>query len=561
MKHREPRQRRGWVHVLLGSLAAACAGTQPDPTQRDSVEDSGVTDDTAPQDTAPQDTAPQDADGDGYTDDVDCDDANAEVYPGAPEVCGDGIVNDCGGDETAAVDACDGLAEGHEAIASWAITSYDTRPVRAAGVGDLNGDGYDDIAIGFPTLSNADALQVSTGGVYIFRGPVSGTLRHGDEDGYILGVEQWDTIGWDIAAMGDVDGDGYDDFVVGAADDDSNAATGTPAAYLIHGPAEISTIDEAVLLLEPSGALECLGSSLSPFADVDGDGGADVLVGGRCNGVVRLVSSAPTGTQVAGVDDLATFLGPSGESRFGYAMASGDLDGDGLKDVAVGAPEPGRYDPGRDGRGFVSVFSGPFLRSISHEDAAVRVSAAASDSSTGDVGLGTGVAVGDLNGDGYDDLAAGGPLRATETFAPRQEGILVVYFGPLRGTYGIPEADFTLHGDETSEGVGNDLHGDRDIDGDGQPDLLVGGGYIEINGNAGSFDVSREKKAWMLHGPLSTGSLFASDADYIFTDVDAESFGQQTAIAGDTNGDGRTEVLVGNWYAPIHLFDVPFDHY
>ena len=43
--------------------------------------------------------------------------------------------------------------------------------------------------------------------------------------------------------------------------------------------------------------------------------------------------------------------------------------------------------------------------------------------------------------------------------------------------------------------------------------------------------------------------------------MDAESFGQQTAIAGDTNGDGRTEVLVGNWYAPIHLFDVPFDHY
>ncbi len=556
-----PARLRLGLLALLVPLALACSSKTGGVAPGENAKDSGVTDDTAPQDTAPQDTAPQDADGDGYTDDVDCDDANAEVYPSAPEVCGDGIVNDCGGDETAAVDACDGLAEGHEAIASWALLSRDIDQVRTAGVGDLNGDGFDDIAIGYPRLNNADALQLSTGGVYIFRGPVSGTLRHGDEDGYILGVEQWDTIGWDIAAMGDVDGDGYDDFAVGAADGHHNSATGTPAAYLIHGPAEISTIDEAVLLLEPGGALECSGSSLSPFADVDGDGGADVLVGGRCNGVVRLVSSAPTGTQVAGVDDLATFLGPSGESRFGYAMASGDLDGDGLKDVAVGAPEPRRYDLGRDGRGFVSVFSGPFLRSISHEDAAVRVSAAASDSSTGDVGLGTGVAVGDLNGDGYDDLAAGGPLRATETYTPRMEGILVVYFGPLRGTYGIPEADFTLHGDETSDGVGNDLHGDQDIDGDGQADLLVGGGYIEINGNAGSFDVSREKKAWMLHGPLSTGSLFASDADYIFTDEEAEWFGQQTAIAGDTNGDGRTEVLVGNWYAPIHLFDVPFDHY
>jgi len=516
----------------------------------DSDVDSGATDSGGAGATVPVELV-VDADADGFSNALDCDDSDPSRYPGAPEMCHDSVVNDCEGEVWSARLYCADVYTNVHARASWAPGTSQYDQFLPRGVGDVDGDGYADVAIGSPAHSNT---EFAVGGVRIYMGPMSGLASPGDEDVFIQGVEAWDAVGWDVVPMGDIDGDGYSDFAVGAPNDDLNGEyiSGTPSVYVVHGPGRLSSFGEALLLVDSPYKLECLGSVLEPIPDADGDGVADILVGGRCDNVVRLLSGS-TPAQVPGTDDVVTFVGPEAEGRFGFAIASGNLSGDGHTDIAIGDPE---YRG--DTNGYVSIFASPPRSTVNHGDASATILGHDHDSGSGHLFLGTGVAIGDLNDDGYDDLSVGAPGWTESITVGDAEGLLSVFFGPLDGTYRLSDADFRMAGEHEQSMIGGEMHSGHDLDGDGIEDLLVGNSYNEVNGTAAT-RYARGTAAYLVRAPIPTGSWGAMDADLVFVDSSAAiHFGQQTSVVGDSNGDGVVEILAGNWYDTVHLYDVPF---
>ncbi len=220
---------------------------------------------------------------------------------------------------------------------------YDMAGTSVAGLGDLDGDGYDDFVVGAdrydPGLQNA-------GGAFVFYGPVSGDHRLLDADAALLGEDKGDHLGDSVASAGDLDGDGSPDLVVGAYKEDGGDH-GSGSAYVLHGPVSglygVADVD-ATLVGEGYETWAGQGQGLARAGDVNGDGYDDLLVGawgenqgGESSGAVYLVLGPVTDLSLA--DASARFIGESARDHAGVATrAVGDVNGDGYDDIAVGSP-------------------------------------------------------------------------------------------------------------------------------------------------------------------------------------------------------------------------------
>lgn len=260
-----------------------------------------------------------------------------------------------------------------------------------AGVGDLNGDGYDDVMIG------ATGVNTYTGAVYLYEGSADGVVADAADTFFppdrvfgfgssIAGVDDVDGDGYDdvvicafgtagylyagspsglpsaptatlsiptsvdacsaVAGVGDMDGNGYPDVVIGSDGYDSYAGQ----AYLFGGSASgLATSPDVTW--SGSGMMDQLGKSVAAAGDVNGDGYADVVIGGSGGmtsaGVARVFLG---GSTVATTAD-STLTGTAAYDYFGWAVAGADLDDDGLSDLVVGAWQAMRY------AGTVSVYA------------------------------------------------------------------------------------------------------------------------------------------------------------------------------------------------------------
>ncbi len=209
------------------------------------------------------------------------------------------------------------------------------------GLGDVDNDGFDDIGV---TALNDDDGGIDAGAVYVLYGPVAGTVGLASADAKLRGDAGLDIFA-DLAPAGDVDGDGFADLLVGAQGSDL-AGAGSGAVFLFSGPVSTGAASAQGVALTGEAAGDEAGSSVGEGGDLDGDGFFDFVVGalGEDSAGVDAGAAYVVLGPVAGSASLSTahakLLGEAAGDQvgFGVSIASGgDTDNDGYDDVIIGA--------------------------------------------------------------------------------------------------------------------------------------------------------------------------------------------------------------------------------
>jgi hypothetical protein len=371
-----------------------------------------------------------------------------------------------------------------------------------AGLGDVDVDGFGDIAIG---AKRAAGLQHEAGAVRIYSGQNASLIRE------LKGELGGDRFGHAVESIGDVNGDGVPDLVVGAPLHDAFLGVDRGAAYVFDG-----ATGAQLAKLFGNGADNHFGWSVTAVPDVNFDGVADFAVGApressggfTLNGVVRIYSGASFA-------QLRIYTGAATGDRFGYSIdGSKDVNGDSRGDLLVGAPQAdgaGLFDSGRVYR-LSGAGSGVVLTTYS-------------GSATGGWLGHTVASVPDTTGDGVPETALGEPFVSVAG---------VVGSGRIRVTSGSTGATLLTLAGATNDAYGWVMSAMEDFDGDGKGDLLVGNVFAEYNTwtDAGL--------AHVYSG--ANGAILTSMTGY----YDGEGFGDSVADAGDINGDGFHDVIAGS---------------
>ncbi len=477
-----------------------------------------------------------DLDGDGYDDTTDCNDADASVFPGAVEICGDGVDQNC-------VEDC-----------AWTGTSLDTDADQAfvgatasggassgflggniAGRRDINGDGYADVAIGDRVYDSGSA-SFNQGRVYLLSGSSTGLT--GDisaPTAMITGNGVGDRLGGGVGMVDDLNGDGSDELLVGASTDNYSGRSDAGSAFLFRGPLSSGSLGpaDADLSIEGDAASDYAGWVVAGAGDLTGDHVPDWVVSAYFSnsqaGKVAIVdgSLADGSYRMASLGSLYT--GQSASERFGaWADGEVDVDGDGAADLVVAAV----------GTSSVSIWFGPLAGgggSSAAPDATisgVELTANATSSEANCINcLGT---AGDATGDGYEDLLIGSD--GSDLGNQADAGAAFVMAGPISASTSTTAAAATFLGFASSDFAGRSVAGGGDIDGDGQDDLLISAhGYDVVDG---------EGRVGLAYGPVS-GTVFVNDLPGFLGSQSQANLGAALAMAGDVDGDLAEDFLLG----------------
>ncbi|GDX80302.1 hypothetical protein LBMAG42_21130 [Deltaproteobacteria bacterium] len=376
-------------------------------------------------------------------------------------------------------------------------------------------------------------------------------------------------FGESVSSAGDVNNDGYDDVIVGA----SRVSSNTGRAYVYHGSATgLSTTASTTLsggYSSGSTPYYYCGGRVAGGGDVNNDGYDDVLMAciyntasvqvfhGSASGVSTTASTTLTGTK---------------STNFGYGLALvPSVDADDYADVVVGAPATSSY------RGTVTVYAG----------SASGVSSTASVSLTGVIASYFGLTIhnaGDVNNDGYNDIAVGAPVYLVGY------GRVSVYYGSSTGITATSVAH--LYG-SSIEGLGTSLAGGGDFNGDGYDDIAAGT-FESSTGHAYVYEGSSSGISTTAAATLTGGAYFGSSLA-LLPDVDADGYADMavgapgtevsvfrgsasgvatTSVAdvsesgtyygysldgADVDGDGYTDLIVGDYsdstlYGKVYVY-------
>jgi hypothetical protein len=435
--------------------------------------------------------------------------------------------------------AVDPIVQSVAASAGWTV-SGDENGARlgqsVAPAGDVNGDGYSDVIVGSNFHDAGGGSGADRGRAYVYLGSALGLAT--SPAWTVSGDENADQFGWQVAAAGDVNGDGYADVIVGAMMHDAgggaNANRGRAYVYLggasglATSPAWTGSGDEN------NGAY---GFSVATAGDVNGDGYSDVIVGasqhdvgaGADRGQAYLYLGSPSGLAATAA---STVSGDENNALFGASVATaGDVNGDGYADIIVGAyaHDAGAGANANRGRAYVYLGSASGL-------AATPLWTGSGDENGASYGACVSTA-GDINGDGYADILVSAYLHDAGGGAGADRGRAYLYVSGAGGPASIP--GWTRSGDENLAFFGETLSTAGDVNGDGYADVIVGAkGH-----DAGAGQAADRGRAYIFLG--SGGTLSQNPIWTVSGDENSDVFAHSVATAGDTNDDGFSDVVVG----------------
>jgi hypothetical protein len=387
---------------------------------------------------------------------------------------------------------------------------------RSLAIGDINGDGIGDLALGAPGAT-PDPSRPGAGEAYVLYGPfipgIDIDLLFEPPEIIVQGIRgfggpgsQPDQLGWAVA-IADLDGDGRNDLAIGApgASRPDGSAPATGAAHVLFGPFLPGTVwDLATMPADVTvhGRVVMGGGQLGKALGT-GDvmalrGGLTLAIGAptaddparglaEVGNVVLLDSPFSRGDvfDLALGDPDATVFGPDAGDRLGEALATGNLDGGGFRELVMSAPQAGGPGDARPFGGEVHVMRGPVPPGDSRLDDVAGLSAHliwGADGldpldPTGDL-LGTSLAVADVTGDGLDDIAMGAPGSDGPLASRDRGGAALMVCGPIcvpsceRDLLTAP-ADLIVYGARQNHQVGTTMAA-GDFDGDGRDELMTG---------------------------------------------------------------------------------------
>ena len=417
-------------------------------------------------------------------------------------------------------------------------------------------------------LTLAISMALVMGSVSADFGPTIELSSLNGTNGFALnGANAGDESGASVSVAGDINGDGIDDLIIGAPYATTIAAN-AGKSYLVFGsdqglpnPLNLSTLNgNNGFVINGESVFDYAGAAVSAAGDINGDGIDDLIIGAPIaspdvgySGASYVVfgddQGLPNPLNLSAIDGSngivfngVTSYGESGAS----VSAAGDINGDGIDDLIIGAP----YASGFDGAGYVvfgsdQAWTSPINLSALNGANGFLINAVAEADT-----LGISVsAAGDINGDNVDDLVIGAILAGTEGAF---NGASYVVFGsdqawssPLELS-GLDGSDgFAINGVNPSDEAGTSVSAAGDINADGIDDLIIGAPLADPNGDASgaSYVVFGSDQAWTT--PLNLSGLNGSNG-FVLKGVSAgDGSGTSVSFAGDINVDGFDDVIIG----------------